>query len=112
MDILQGSCGVSGSLNPPRYKIELCLCMAFPSHRNYTEESTSEDSDGDESGEEEEEEEEEDMEEEEEDYEVAGLRCKCLVWYSWLLVFQIDQRSLPVKINSALPVFLFSWGYG
>lgn len=93
MDILQGSCGVSGSLNPPRYKTELCLCLAFPSHRNYTEESTSEDSEGDESGEEEEEEEEEDEEEEEEDYEVAGLRCKCLMWYGCPWSFRLTREA-------------------
>ena len=46
------------------------------SHRNYTEESASEDSEDDESNEEEEEE-----EEEEEDYEVAGLRCEYLVCF-------------------------------
>lgn len=47
--------------------------MLFSPHRNYTEESASEDSEDNGSNEEDEEEEEE---EEEEDYEVAGLRCK------------------------------------
>ena len=47
------------------------------SHRNYTEESASEDSEDDESSEEEEVEE----EEEEEDYEVAGLRCEYSVCF-------------------------------
>ncbi|XP_037596318.1 tyrosine-protein kinase BAZ1B [Cebus imitator] len=51
----------------------VCYIIIFSTHRNYTEESASEDSEDDESDEEAEVEEEE---EEEEDYEVAGLRLR------------------------------------